>query len=172
MPRGGGNALPSAVKRLRGTARRCRARNEPQPKAVTPRVPRDLPPGARKYWKKQAPRLARLGLLTELDLDSLREWCMCRAFEDQANETLAREGLLIPVGGERTGLKKNPAAQLSRDFGQRAAQIAAQFGMTPASRGRLSVPEPTQGDVVDDLSEYDDLEAPEDLNHVEPTSSG
>ena len=99
-------------------------------------MPHDLPEPARAFWRQLAPRLAAMGLLTDLDTLALAEVCVCLSRAAEAEQLVTRDGLLIR--GER-GLCKNPSCQLSRDYSLRAWSLAARFGLTPADRGRLDV---------------------------------
>ena len=67
----GTKPTPTALKKLRGTARPDRVNaNEPKPRvpAKTPRVPRHLNDRAKKYWRREAKKLHAVGILTEVDL--------------------------------------------------------------------------------------------------------
>ena len=60
---------PVELKILEGTARpEDLRRNEPRPQPVAPTMPRGvLPKRARKLWRELAPKLERVGILTEVD---------------------------------------------------------------------------------------------------------
>lgn len=135
---------PTALKMLAGTARPDRMRNEPKPKPIAPACPKDLPREAERLWKSLAPKLERLGLLTETDGPAFADMCLCWARLREAERDISERGLLVP--GER-GLVKNPAAQLAREYRAGLQKWAARFGLTPADRSALDLP----ADEDDDL---------------------
>ncbi len=76
MPRGGQNRKPSNLKLVQGTFRPDRASgDEPKPRPLVP----DPPPGMDYYalraWRRLAPILERLGLLTEADTEMFISLC-------------------------------------------------------------------------------------------------
>ncbi|BDG62329.1 phage terminase small subunit P27 family [Caldinitratiruptor microaerophilus] len=140
---------PTALKVLSGTARPDRMKNEPKPRPVAPPCPKGLPKEARRLWKEMAPKLERLGLLTETDGPAFADLCLCWARLKEAERDISERGLL--VDGER-GKVKNPAAQLAREYRAAAQKWAARFGLTPADRGVLDLPQ--QEDEADDFLEF------------------
>ena len=132
----------TALRLLQGNpSHRPLPKGEPRPLLVSARCPLDLPDEARPFWRRLAPKLRRLGLLTELDTLAVADMCLCLARLKAAEDLIAREGLLVP--GER-GLVKNPACQLAREYRAAAVKWGARFGLTPSDRSGLSVglPEP------------------------------
>jgi phage terminase small subunit len=106
---------PTIVKELNGNpGRRPLPEHEPKPQGLAKR-PRWLTVGARKVWNELAPGTQALGLLTSQDARMFGVLCEYMAeFEEDP--------------------RAMPAARLSR-----MDALSQQFGLTPASRTRISV---------------------------------
>ncbi len=97
----------------------------PKPRPIRPKRPAWLSPQAKKIWDLVVPELDRMGLLTILDGQALAAYCFSfREFERTARR-LQEEG--------------NVAPQLVQSWLRLAKVFAAEFGCTPAARGRLTV---------------------------------
>jgi P27 family predicted phage terminase small subunit len=144
---------PTTIKRLEGNpGKRALNENEPEPtRGCTP--PAWLPTGALAEWDRVYPELDALGLATVVDQAALACWCV-------AVDMLERATLrLIPT-------KKNPTPEVQvTDKGyecvsgvelmrrQAMKDIRAfcqEFGFSPASRSRISVPM-REGDELEEL---------------------
>lgn len=135
---------PSRLKELHGTGKA--KPSEPRPlRAELPDPPAFLDEEALRMWKKLAPELNRLGLLTIVDLEALSAACLSWSLAVQASEAIKAEGIIVPDGVGR--VHKHPAFQILRDSLATFKSFAAEFGLTPSSRTRLS------SEVADDLSE-------------------
>lgn len=120
--------------------------NEPQPAKGEPTMPKWLKGRAAAAWKEIVPELARIGLLTVVDGHALAVYCEAWATYVQASEIVRSEGLLVE--SYRGGKAKNPAAQIMRDSADLMMKFGGQFGLSPATRARLQVPE-DPGDGLD-----------------------
>jgi P27 family predicted phage terminase small subunit len=145
MGQRGPRPKPTAAKLLTGTFRKDRAiPNEPQPEVVAPSCPPHLSGLAKKEWKRLVPELLALGLLTKIDRAALAAYCQCWARWVEAEEKLKVEGLTIktPSGFEQPSAWltiANKALALLRAY-------AAEFGLSPATRARVSAAEPPKRD--------------------------
>lgn len=142
----GRKPTPTAMKELAGNPGK-RPINEAEPKPdglddLEPPYPLD--DMARREWDRIAPQLDKLGLLTVADSVALYMYCRAFARYHEAERIVAEEGILIP--GYRGSMVKNPAAQIARDAFADLLRICTEFGMTPSSRGRMSVPGSDEGD--------------------------
>lgn len=133
MPRGGHNAKPTALKLLQGNpGKRPLDGAEPQPTPV-----RDLKPPAwldataKRCWRENAPELQRLGLLTQVDATTLALYCQAYSRYRTALQTLSR------IAPESEAYR--PVAVTVEKAEASLRMLAADFGMTPSSRARLSV---------------------------------
>jgi P27 family predicted phage terminase small subunit len=113
----------------------------PQPEQVKLRCPSWLSPEGRKLWRQLYPRLFRLGLATELDAESLAIACQAYAEFEIATKLLQKDGRLLtaPTSGYQM---PHPAVALQRSAWATWLKYASAFGLTPATRGRITVPEP------------------------------
>ncbi len=74
---------PTALKLLEGNPGKQKLnKNEPMPKVpdVIPKPPKRLLPEAKKEWKRLAPAMVALGLLTEVDTSAVAELCQNYAY--------------------------------------------------------------------------------------------
>lgn len=143
MPKGGPRSnKPTALHVLQGTDRPDRQKaGEPRPPEVvgTPVCPPGLDAYGRQKWNQRAPMLAQLGLLTEADLDLFAAYCDTYAQWRRAATALRKlrpsdedyRKVAVTVEKARTDLRL----------------IGAEFGLSPASRSRLSI---ATGDEDDD----------------------
>jgi len=123
---------------LQGTGRKARLnRNEPKPPPIAPEMPAWLAPEAKREWERVAPVLERLGLLTALDRAALAIYCQAWARYVDAEAQIAKDGALVP--GHRGVMRKHPLLLVLNAAVATLKAFGAEFGMSPASRGRLDV---------------------------------
>ena len=134
---------PSQMKKLQGTHRADRAaENEPMPAiGDVPVCPDWHPEDAREMWDAYAPKLHRLGLLTELDVPVFEKMCLCHAWAIEAARDIIKRGTLIDSARNDDDRVKNPSMQIFRDNTAQFEKLAAAFGMSPADRSRVSAAE-------------------------------
>ncbi len=138
---------PTYLKLMKGNpSHRPLPRGEPMPASAPtcPSAPSYISGHAAEEWARTAPVLFNLGLLTKLDTASFAVYCMSYAQWRSATELLAEaaaadpqtHGLLI----ERdSGLIANPLIGVARRAAETMLRIAGEFGMTPASRTRITI---------------------------------
>ena len=117
------------------------------------KCPRWLHKYGKEKWRELAPKLLSLGLLTDLDGESLALACQAWADWRLATETLNAEGQTVETtsrGDSR--MKPHPAIGLAKDAWERWRKISALFGLNPSDRARVKAPGPTS-DAVDPLQE-------------------
>jgi P27 family predicted phage terminase small subunit len=100
-------------------------------------------------WDDLAPKLARSGVLTEVDTYALAALCQSWSTYEQATATVAREGQTIE--GYRGSTVRHPAAIVAKQALAEFLRLATEFGLTPASRARISVPGSGDVDPLEDL---------------------
>lgn len=121
---------PTTLKLLQGKpGHRALPKNEPKPRLGC-EPPPWLPVAARVQWKRLAPRLLELGLLTEIDGEAFAALCMLTAH-------LALLGTI--EGAEIVNCTKE------------LRQLWGRFGMTPADRSKVSVAPPKKADPFEDF---------------------
>jgi phage terminase small subunit len=95
------------IHRLTGSLRHDRERIEPNSQPE-PLMPTWLGERGAQLWRKHAPALAELGLLTTLDCEGFAVWCSTQSLIETAitaGRTPARD-LLLAVGSIRFGSRK------------------------------------------------------------------
>jgi P27 family predicted phage terminase small subunit len=129
MGRRGPLPTPPNVVRLRGNPGQRPIRTElvvPLPPA--PLEPPDFLTGyALEEWRRLAPVLHELNLLTELDLMTFGVYCDAVASWQKATESHA-------AGGSDPA---SPLVRVVQDAGRHLIKVAGEFGLTPATRVRV-----------------------------------
>lgn len=142
---------PSHLKILDGnTGRRPKKSQEdrsPRPRPTAPEPPKALSAEARAEWGRVVPELDRIGMLTVVDRAALVVYCETWSTYVRAQADVKRRGVLVT--GYRGSRVKNPALQIARDAAQLVRAMCSEFGLTPSSRGRMSVPEANEDDELD-----------------------
>lgn len=145
---------PKALRLVEGNPSGRPIPNQPEPDATAPACPRWLPVEAKRMWRRLAPELERLGLLTRIDGEAFAAACIAWANAVEAGKAIKREGVLIVATvydrhGESTGERtiRHPGFQILRDSLHQFRTFAAEFGLTPSSRMRLSSPDQEEHDL-------------------------
>jgi P27 family predicted phage terminase small subunit len=145
----GPKPTPPALKILRGNPG-----GRPIPKTVkveahVPRCPDWLSPLARKEWRRTTRELAKVGLMTRLDLGLLAAYCEAMAQAIECDKYIQDQG---GVAKYLEGRNSQTAMHLStmRAALQFIRSAAGEFGMSPSSRGRIEIPEaPEKNEYLD-----------------------
>jgi P27 family predicted phage terminase small subunit len=127
---------PTALKLIQGTYRPDRANpNEPNPRPGIPPCPKFLQGEARKQYNKMAKKLARIGLMTELDDMALSMLCQGWSEYLEATDQVKKSGMLVksPNGFPVV----NPYLTAANQALKKVRSLLAEFGMTPGSRSRI-----------------------------------
>lgn len=156
MGRRGPPAKPTATKILEGTFRKDRAaKNEPKPAAATPSCPAWLNTEARREWRRIVPLLEQLNLLTKVDRSALAGYCQAYSRWRQAERILDAEGLTMDFlsNNGASYSQARPEVAIAQQSAKLMKTFLAEFGLTPASRTRISVPvkEPEKKDATREL---------------------
>ena len=96
--------------------------------------PRHLDREARQEWRRCAPGLRRLGLLTSVDRAAFAAYCACYSLALKAQRDIKEHGIIL------SGAKKNPACTVLKDALQLMRQYGGEFGLSPASRSKVNMP--------------------------------
>jgi len=133
---GGRPRKPDAVKRLQGTQRKDRTTTNQPIFTGTAKVPVWLQGRARAEWKRVAPQLRKLGMLTEADLAMFAAYC--QAFGDYIDLTVKLGNLdATTMTTEKGFIMSRPEVAHRRTAYQQMRECAREFGFTPASRSSL-----------------------------------
>lgn len=125
---------------------------EPRPAVAVPSCPDWLSPLAEAEWRRITPELHRLGLVSVIDRAALAAYCQAVAEVEEATRALDAEGRVCvwPVfdkQGVKVGerLKAHPCVAMQRSAAQLVKQFLVEFGLSPASRTRVSAAAPGGG---------------------------
>jgi P27 family predicted phage terminase small subunit len=132
---------PTALKVLEGTYRPDRSRREPRPPAGIPEAPAWLGEQARETWAELAPVLESMRVLTSADRLALALASDAVAEYQAARAVVAKEGATyrtITEGGSVL-FRQRPEVAVAQDAWRRGLRALTEFGLTPASRGRIDV---------------------------------
>lgn len=119
---------------------------EPFTPSTCPLPPEHLPEVAKECWTANAPVLAAQRLLTVADLNALEGYCVSYWAYRQCLDEVKKVGTLVyrphaKTRPESTYLDLLPQARAVKEFLKATLEFAREFGMTPASRGRMVSPE-------------------------------
>lgn len=123
--------------------------NEPQFDAYDsnnlPKPPAFLPTLSKRCWRENVPVLASQGLLTKADLDILAAYCAAYYVWRSCLEDLKKVGSMIyrphsATQPQSTYLDVLPQVRGLNTAAKQMLELAREFGMTPAARGRMVVP--------------------------------
>lgn len=143
MGRRGPAPQPTALKILNGNpGKRAINHNEPQPTKKAPKCPSWLSREAKAEWRRVAPELERLGLLTVVDGGALAAYCQAYARWKQCEEVIERDGMVSELVTDTgsTYLQQRPEVSIANKQLQVMKAFCTEFGLTPSSRSRMSLP--------------------------------
>lgn len=144
MAKRGPKHKPTALKLVQGTLRKGRVNEaEPQPDPALPDPPAHLCADALTEWRRVAPRLLALGVISRLDRAVLAAYCQAYGRWVQAEEALERfakrdpatRGLMIKT--QAGNAIQNPLVGAANKAMADMQRFAAELGITPASRASI-----------------------------------
>ena len=123
----------------------------PKKKAKTrklmPACPRWLSPIAKTEWKRAAPLLFDIGLLCREDMVAFSGYCENYAILVQCGNYIQKKGGYAKYLAGTNSQTAPHTTAMNKAFTM-VKVFAAEFGLTPSSRGRIEIPEaPSGGDV-------------------------
>lgn len=123
---------------------------EPKPTATRPKMPEQvrLDPIAAREWRRMAPMLERMRVLTEADGAMLGNLCIDYSLLQQAQDGLRKSGMLIkhPETGH---IHQNPLVAIVRSQADAVNRTLREFGMSPSSRSRIQTREDNGADTLE-----------------------
>lgn len=127
---------PTVIEMLEGNPRKQKVnRQEPRPGLIMPTCPPQLDAGAKREWKRLAPLLYELGLLTEVDYICLGQLCQAYSTQAQAQRMLNKTGLLVKNPG---GIPvQNPMLRVVNEQSAIIDRLCRGFGLNPAYRASM-----------------------------------
>ncbi len=141
MGRRGPPPKPARVKLLEGNpGKRPLKGDGPKPQPVRPTCPDWLTDAAKAEWRRLAPELQKLGLLTLLDRAAFAGYCQSYGHWLEAETVLRKQGRLYVTPSGR--VRERPEVEIARKSLQLMRAFAVEFGLSPTARGRMSLPAP------------------------------
>lgn len=119
--------------------------DEPKPTLGIPSCPMWLEPEAKKEWRRISRELDKIGMLTLVDGTALAGYCESYARWRQAERALTEHGNLT-YETDTGYARERPEVGIAQRYLGLVKQFAAEFGLTPSSRTRITVPEKGNGE--------------------------
>jgi P27 family predicted phage terminase small subunit len=114
--------------------------SEPTPAPlVDPDPPAWLAKAAKAEWRRLAPMLTRLGILTETDAAALAAYCEAWVTWQTATRSMRKDGLVI---ARDDGMAMSPYVKIAHDAMTQMRSFLVEFGMTPSARARIHTAAP------------------------------
>ena len=136
MAKTGRKPKPTALKKLEGNpGRRPLNRMEPMPPVVQLKCPNHLLPEAKKEWKRLAPVLMDLGLLTAADAVPFEGYCTAYARWLEAQDEINKHGSIYKDNEGK--IRPNPFIAIANQQMREIKSFAAEFGLTPSTRSAM-----------------------------------
>lgn len=132
---------PTALKILDGTNRKDRANAaEPRPEVLDPASPAPawLSPRAQEAWTDILPLLSSMRVATNADPAAFAMLCDALGEYIDARQVVISEGATYWTRGKVEMLRSRPEVTIASEAWRRAKMMLTEFGMTPASRVKVS----------------------------------
>ena len=136
---------PTKLRILEGNpSKRPLPKNEPEPDPTMPQCPDWLMDDAKHEWKRVAPELNRIGLLTIIDQTALAGYCQSYARWKKAEEEIKLlKNTIYPLkdeGGNIKGFQQYPQYGIVNQCLKQIRAFCSEFGLTPAARAKMELP--------------------------------
>lgn len=141
MGKRGPAPTPTKILEARGSWRSRKNSREPKPDKGRPRCPQWLKGSAKAEWKKIVEMLDRMGILTKVDGNALARYCRLWQRWRDAEDFIAEHGDQYPVKdakGNTVSFRLFPSARVAISLAVELRRLEQEFGLTPASRTRIS----------------------------------
>jgi P27 family predicted phage terminase small subunit len=97
---------------------------------------------AKRQWRKLAPELHVMGVLTKIDGNLLARYCQVWSRWRKMEEWVQKHGEAVPIKSETgriMGYKRNPQVDIAARLLEIMTRLEPELGMTPSGRSRLEV---------------------------------
>jgi P27 family predicted phage terminase small subunit len=112
--------------------------------AKVPGAPSWLPAESRAEWRRVLPELIKRRTVTRSDLASVEAYCLAIGTMQRAQATIAAEGEIVTNASGDT--RRHPAFQTLFQSLAESRRLAAELGLTPASRNKAAALEDANDD--------------------------
>jgi P27 family predicted phage terminase small subunit len=147
MGKRGPNPKPTELKVLEGTFRPDRAAKNP----IKPEIPSSVPEPsswldstAKKEWRRLAPTLHRLGLLSTSDMAAFESYCEAYSGFVQCVKAIKKHGMTHEHTNKNgsTNIVARPEVGMKQKYMQIIRAFCSEFGLSPSARVRMEMPHP------------------------------
>ena len=146
----GRRPTPTALKLIQGNpGKRPLNKAEPKVKVYAPSCPRHLKKAAKTEWRRIAPILTNIGILSAIDRAALAGYCQAWGRWVEAEEKVSERGEVVK--SSNGNIIQNPYLCVANRAMDNMRKFLIEFGMTPASRSRISAEKKATGGEYDDL---------------------
>ena len=142
MGKRGPKRTPTSILDQRNRPTQQDRSGEPKPIALAPVAPDWMEPEAKVAWEYLAPKMERLGILTEIDGNAFARYCQTWAKWRTCEDFLAQHGDVYAAKnakGKVTGFVQHPQVNTAIKLDAALFAMEKQFGLTPSARAGLSV---------------------------------
>jgi P27 family predicted phage terminase small subunit len=132
---------PTALKVVHGTDRKDRANPaEPKPEILDPQSPAPawLSPRAQEAWTDILPMLTSMRVATSVDPAAFAMLCDALGEYIDARAVVIEQGATYWTRGKVEMLRSRPEVTIASEAWRRAKMMLTEFGLTPASRAKVS----------------------------------
>lgn len=141
---------PTALKALEGNpGKRPLNEHEPVPPKGTIRCPAWLEAEAKKEWKRLAPSLEAMGVLTAVDITAFAGYCQAYARWKEAEEFISKHGSIFQTPSGY--VQQVPQVSIAQQNLKIMQSFCSEFGLTPATRSRIIAGSGNDGDADDPM---------------------
>ena len=127
---------PTALKVLEGNpGKRPLNGREPVPPRATLKCPAWLLPEAKREWKRLAPALEAMGVLTMADLTAFEGYCQAYARWKEAEAFITQHGSIFQTPSGY--VQQVPQVSIAQQNLKIMQSFCSEFGLTPATRARI-----------------------------------
>ena len=146
----GRRPLPTALKLIQGNpGKRPLNKAEPKVKPYAPTCPRWLKKDAKTEWRRIAPILFNIGVLTAIDRAALAGYCQAWGRWVEAEAKVKERGEVVKTSNGN--IVQHPYLAVANRAMDNMRKYLIEFGMTPASRSRITAEKQSVGGEYDDL---------------------
>ena len=132
----GRKTKPTALKVLEGNhGKRPLNDREPVPPKATLKCHAWLLPEAKKEWKRLAPALEAMGVLTMADLTAFEGYCQAYARWKEAEAFITQHGSIFQTPSGY--VQQVPQVSIAQQNLKIMQSFCSEFGLTPATRARI-----------------------------------
>lgn len=114
------------------------------PKPGTPAPPPNLDADSRAHFRRLTGLMVESGLISELDYDSLCIYMSLWKRWQKAEAEVRKTGLVIKA--PNGWFQKSPWYEIATQCQRDMRPFLSMFGLSPAARSKLSIPEPEEAD--------------------------